>query len=828
MQHFYKIILGFLLLLNFHLANAQTSTLVSIGADGKLVYAADNKGNKVPDFSGVGYMNSEAPIPTALLVKTVYPVSGDNRANVQNAIDSVSQLPLGSDGLRGAILFKSGTYNISDTIKISASGIVLRGEGSNGSGTNFIATKISQYSLFYFSGKKGIDLSQTSKKAIVDSYVPFGTNQITVESGHTFQNGDKVVVHKMPKQSWIDLLTMAQWGWTPESYDVYFERKVKAVNGNILTLDAPMVDIIDTTYATGEVMRYASNRIEKCGIENMRISSTYVSETDENHGWEAVTFYNIINAWARNLEVYYFGYSAVHVLDGAAWVTVQDCKMLDPKSIIDGGRRYSFNIDGQRCLVQNCFTRNGRHDFVNGSRTPGPVVFYNCSATLQKNDIGPHHRWSTGILYDNIDGDGRIDVQNRTSSGSGHGWAAAQTMFWNCTGDRMVIQDPQGDFRNWAVGCIFNEVTNIGDMTTEPLGFVESSGTPITSIPSLFTKQLNERLTPLRQNQTVTFNALTNKLISEADFNAGAVASSGYPIVYSSSNPSVATIVNGLIHIVGPGNTIITASQPGDTYAYNAATNVSQSLTIVSVYAYSPDTSSTVAGNSCKCTFGNLQSNDGLYHIVNSTKVGTRSCDWYAIFNINQNVSSITKLTVNVDANYNTSKTQNLYLYNWNTATWSSIDSRTISTSDVLTTVELNSFAAFISSAGEIRVRVFTSGGNNNYNCNVDWMQLLVESNGTGRFAQPTTNTFITDAAVYADPVNHKIFITCKALKDTHVSISVSNDAGNIMQDVAKEVDVKAGNHTIELPSVELANGQYDFIIKAGNFSQKIKYTFNN
>jgi len=48
------------------------------------------------------------------------------------------------------------------------------------------------------------------------------------------------------------------------------------------------------------------------------------------------------------------------------------------------------------------------------------------------------------------------------------------------------------------------------------------------------------------------------------------------------------------------------------------------------------------------------------------------------------------------------------------------------------------------------------------------------------------------------------------------------------MQDVAKEVDVKAGNHTIELPSVELANGQYDFIIKAGNFSQKIKYTFNN
>ena len=82
----------------------------------------------------------------------------------------------------------------------------------------------------------------------------------------TVQNGDKVVVHRIPKQSWIDLLTMAQWGWNADAYDIYYERKVKGVNGNTLTLDAPMVDIIDTTYATGEVMRYASNRIENIEI----------------------------------------------------------------------------------------------------------------------------------------------------------------------------------------------------------------------------------------------------------------------------------------------------------------------------------------------------------------------------------------------------------------------------------------------------------------------------------------------------------------------------------------------------------------------------------
>ncbi len=565
----------------FQFSEAQTSTLVSVGSNGKLVYTADSKGNKVPDFSGVGYLNSESPIPTVGVVLTVNPVSGDNLSNVQNAINQVAALPLDANGFRGTILFKAGKYLISDTIKINASGIVLRGEGKDSTtGTHFVCTKTAPISLFYFSGNSGIDISYTSRKAITNPYVPFGTNQVTVASGHSFVSGDKVLLHRIPKQSWIDLLTMAQWGWTYSAYDVYIERKVSSVSGNVITLDAPIVDQIDTTYATAELFRYTSSRIEKCGIENMCISSTYVSETDENHGWEAVTFYNIINGWTKDVDVYYFGYSAVHVLDGAAWITVQNCRNFDPKSVIDGGRRYSFNVDGQRSLVQNCFTRNGRHDYVNGSRSNGPVVFYNCTATNQYNDIGPHHRWSTGILYDNIFAiNGRIDVQNRTSSGTGHGWAGAEIMFWNCEGDRMVLQDPQGDNRNWAIGCVFNQITNVGDMTTEPLGIVESSGTHIAAIPSLFMKQLTERLESLRQTQTILFPAFSTKRYNDSDFVSNATASSGLTVTLTSSDTSVAKIINGLIHIVGVGVSTITASQAGDNYYY-PATNVSQTLTI--------------------------------------------------------------------------------------------------------------------------------------------------------------------------------------------------------------------------------------------------------
>jgi hypothetical protein len=79
--------------------------------------------------------------------------------------------------------------------------------------------------------------------------------------------------------------------------------------------------------------------------------------------------------------------------------------------------------------------------------------------------------------------------------------------------------------------------------------------------------------------QSITFGPLTTKAYGDADF-APATASSGLPVSYASSNTAVATIVGSNIHIVGPGTTMITASQGGDSN-YNAAAVVQQSLTVV-------------------------------------------------------------------------------------------------------------------------------------------------------------------------------------------------------------------------------------------------------
>ncbi len=80
-------------------------------------------------------------------------------------------------------------------------------------------------------------------------------------------------------------------------------------------------------------------------------------------------------------------------------------------------------------------------------------------------------------------------------------------------------------------------------------------------------------------NQTITFNALPDKVCGAANFAPGATASSGLVVTYASSNLDVATIVGGKIHITGAGTSIITAEQ-ADNATWNAAPQVTQTLTV--------------------------------------------------------------------------------------------------------------------------------------------------------------------------------------------------------------------------------------------------------
>jgi hypothetical protein len=329
-------------------------------------------------------------------------------------------------------------------------------------------------------------VAKVSNTRILTENVPVGSKNMEIENAANYQAGDKIMILRTPNQAWIDAVDMAQYGWTASSYRIGYERTITSVDGNNITIDVPMVQSIETRFGGGEIYKINnSDLISNCGIENMWISSIYAFDEDENHGWTAVSLNYTEDCWVKNVTAQYFGYGCV----GLYWAnktTVVECAMLDPKSITTGSRKYSFYVDkGSFNLFQRCYTRGGRHDYVTGSRVAGPNVFLDCLAEQTKADIGPHHRYATGILFDNIRG-GQTRVQNRRDMGSGHGWAGAQTMFWNveAVGSDIKVESPVGAM-NWGIGCIA-PVKN-------GAGYWDNWGKHV--VPrSLYLKQLEERL----------------------------------------------------------------------------------------------------------------------------------------------------------------------------------------------------------------------------------------------------------------------------------------------------------------------------------------------
>lgn len=455
---YYLLTLPLLLTLTTFSQPSWPSRYLQIKRNKTIQYTPDSSGNTIPDFSGVGYEKNRKPFPNIPVVKTIEPTNTDHQALIQSAIDEVSKMPLGKNGFRGAILLKKGVYKINGTIRIRASGIVLRGEGEE---TKLIAVGKGQRSLIVASGSGNLGEIPGTRRKINDKHVPVGSVSFTIENTTGVKAGDSIIVYRPATQKWIEDIRMNEIEkrdsttrqWDIAEYGLHYERVITKIKKNKIFIDNPVVMAMEEQYGGGEIYRYRfDGRIWNVGIENLLCESEYTSNEDEDHGWDAVHFNRIVNGWVTNVKARHFGYSCVNLGYQARNITVSHCQYLEPKSRITGSRRYSFNNDGQLNLFMYCFASEGRHDYVTGARVCGPNVFFDCKAEKTNADIGPHHRWATGTLYDNIITDGEINVQDRGNWGTGHGWAGVNQIIWNCTVKRAAIQNPWASGKNYVIG----------------------------------------------------------------------------------------------------------------------------------------------------------------------------------------------------------------------------------------------------------------------------------------------------------------------------------------------------------------------------------------
>jgi len=433
---------------------------LTVEKGGKIVRHADMQGNLIPDYSFAGYRQSEKPIPHLPIKRVIAPISGDATAVIQHALDEVGSLAPDAMGFRGAVLLQPGTYFIAGSLKINASGVVLRGSGTGSNGTILLATGFSRETVISMSGKP--DSVSGKYIAVSDSFVPVNSFVLHVSNASGLKTGDAVWIKRPSVQNWIKELGTDHFGggitalgWKPGEHEIKWDRIITAVNGNAVTLDAPLTLSLDAQFGGGFLVPYHwGGRLKESGVENLAIHSTYdtTNPLDEDHRWMAITIDRAKDCWVRQVVFRNFAGSAVHLGTTASRVTVEDCISINPVSELGGWRRNTFYTAGQQTLFQRCYAEYAMHPFATGYCAAGPNAFVQCEAFRPYSFSGGIQSLSPGLLFDIVSIDAQaIQFSNLGQDGNGAGWNTANSMLWNCSAAKIECwQIPTA--QNWSYG----------------------------------------------------------------------------------------------------------------------------------------------------------------------------------------------------------------------------------------------------------------------------------------------------------------------------------------------------------------------------------------
>lgn len=491
------------------------SDIVYPGSDGKLVYETVENDSRIPDFSWAGYRNGEASLPEVDVVDEIGPVDGDNTAHIQAALDAIGEREPDSDGFRGALLLQPGLYELADSLYLNRSGVVLRGSGQSvepDEGTVLMATGPHDQVQVIRVGGEGGDEWETpvegTETDIVDDFVQVGSRTFTVDDASALEVGDNIIVYHPHTQEWTDALEGGGGAdgppWEPGTRPIIYNRYIKEIEGNDVTICAPVFNNLDRSLSQCYVYVWDNSEVVRdVGVENLRIEMQHDHNEDEDHPENCVYLNRVEDAWIRDCTLLHFWFSGVHTRT-ATRCTILDTRASHPKSLLQGSRRYNFNAGqrAQQILFKGLWSSHSRHAFAtSGFSLSSGCVWTDGFNEEGNSESGGHRQWSNGLLFDNIEelnsqsNRGHvISLHNRGDQGTNHGWSSAHSVAWNCTvdnGKHVVAQRPP-TAQNYAIGTT-------GDANGEGWapgaeGHIEGTNQPGLQPASLYEAQLQDRL----------------------------------------------------------------------------------------------------------------------------------------------------------------------------------------------------------------------------------------------------------------------------------------------------------------------------------------------
>jgi hypothetical protein len=480
-------ICGLVLLLSVQLAHSQSATWVHFGTNGTLVYYSDDLTNHLIDYSYAGYQGGGVALPTNEPIATnVSAITGDNTASIQNAINYVSGLATNAQGIRGVVLLSAGNYEMDGVLDIAASGVVLRGSGTN-TVLNFYGTPSTSITISGASAATQVGSTYT----ITDAYVPLGATSFHLSSTSGLAVGSNIVVRRPWTTTWINAIGMSNY-WSASGHQNDAERQITAINGTQVTVDIALPTPIEQKWVTGEVFAYTdTGRVQQCAVEDLSMVSYEGGGLDDTNfpfGATGIQLGNCKNCWVQGIACSGYGVAINTAPSACKWCTAQDCTYAN--GVNNGSARPSaFQIGGQMGLIQRMVGLSGFEHFLQtDDEATGPNVFLNCYTTGSDFDGGPHRYWAVSLLTDNESGTvGNVHIV--VISGGDNGWGAGYSVFYNCDVNNFTIQEPGVDHTyNWWIGG--------SGVNTDPAtdaGIYDTEDVTVTP-NSLYLEQLKERL----------------------------------------------------------------------------------------------------------------------------------------------------------------------------------------------------------------------------------------------------------------------------------------------------------------------------------------------
>ena len=482
-----------------------------VSMDGqRLRYATDARGNRIMDFSHAGYKGGGVALPDVRAARTVDVAPGDSTARIQAAIDEVSRLTPDGSGLRGAVVLAGGTYDVSGTLTLAASGVVLRGSGSGVNGT-IVRVTGSPHRFLDIAGS-GTWQPEGQPARVADAYVPSGATQITLDTTSGLETGDAILVRRPVTDAWIRFMEMDKLSrdgkpqtWIKAGTLIDTDRAIAAIAGNRVTLDVPLSDSLDATYLNPPgttVVKYTfPGRIEQVGLERLRVTVPPQDVPISQGQYTLLRMNAVSDAWVRDVVVE-DTHNTITIGHTARRLTLEGVQIHHSVPFTAPASPADIAISGTQVLVhRSSVTGKGVWPVVTQVGVTGPNVVLNFKS--DQAGVAPHQRWATGLLVDSSEftnGTERrpsIAFSNREYAGSGHGWSVGWAVAWNVVADYVLIQQPPGAM-NWCIGCTGKPPTilwhgNPIAVPPIPSETFESPGVAV-SPASLYLQQLRDRL----------------------------------------------------------------------------------------------------------------------------------------------------------------------------------------------------------------------------------------------------------------------------------------------------------------------------------------------